>query len=87
MTWHGRRGMLRWVRAPSSPLLLNLGLMSTTIYLLLLYNSFGDKSIRKKSLPGTHDGQICIVPKDFPGECRERVGAGRDVGFDTPPEQ
>lgn len=76
--------MLGWVRALS---LLNLGLMLTAIYLLLLYNSFGNKSIRKKSLPSTRDGQMCVVPKGFPGESGEGVGTGRDAGFDTHPEQ
>lgn len=86
-TWHGRSGMLGWVRAPSSPLLLNLGLMLTAICLLLLYNCFGNKSIRKKTLPGTHDGQMCVVPKGFARESREGVGTGRDAGFDTHPGQ
>ena len=81
--------MRRGFRAPSSPLLLNLGLLLTAIYPLLLYNRFGNKLIgkKKKSLLGTHNGEMWVLPMGFQGENGEGAGAGRDAGFDTHPEQ
>lgn len=68
VTWHRKKEMHGGFRAPSSPLLLNLRLMQTTIFLLLLYNCFGNKSIGEKN-PGWVQamGRYVCCPKALQG--------------------
>lgn len=78
MSWHGKSRMHEGFRAPSSPLLLNLGLMLTAVCLLLLYNHLGNKLNGKKSLPGTCNGQICVHPK---GKVEKGWAQGKMLGL------